>query len=371
MIYSLKGGQKNICGICPIPFVYAKIHNWGNGFVVYTCCADAVKSEIGVVDENHSIEEVWNGDKAKSFRQKLLKKDYSDCDLTFCNIGLMLARLDYFNGKEVNYAENCGYPLMVDLAHDDECNLMCTTCRDKTIINTPEQLEYLNERIDTVILPLLKKAKIVLLSSGGEVFFSRHYKELIKRINETYPDIKYILNTNGQLFTQKNYDLLWSGNDKIYSVIVSIHSIKKEVYEEIMRGGKWETLLENLNFILALKNSKRIEKIYFNFVIQTKNYKEMPEMVRFSRKYGAIARFRPYVSWGTSLSYDDAAVFNKDHPEFPYFLKIIQDPIFSSKDTYLDPIAESLQKKNKPNLTIRRLIKYLLPYGVVRLIQKK
>jgi hypothetical protein len=65
-------------------------------------------------------------------------------------------------------------------------------------------------------------------------------------------------------------------------------------------------------------------------------------MVKFAQKYEAAVRFLSYRDWGTSLSVKEARVCNKDHPEFPAYVKMLQDPIFKNKNCYLDPISEEL-----------------------------
>jgi uncharacterized Fe-S cluster-containing radical SAM superfamily protein len=354
MKYVLKEGERNIHGICPIPFVHAQIYDWGSGLEVFSCCPAAVPGHYGTINSTCNFESVWNSIQAKNFRNKLIKNDYSNCDLGFCNIGAMKPQLDYLNGKEINISDICGYPLIVKFSHDRECNLMCTTCRDKMRINTVEETDGLNQKIDDVFLPLLKNADIVYLAGDGEVFFSKHYKMLIKRINETYPDIKYIINTNGMLLNKKNCDELNISN-RIQSVIVSIISTRKETYEEIMRGAKWKTLINNLDWLLKMKRDKQIIKIYFNYVVQRRNYKEMVDFISFAEKYEAEVRFIKYNSWGTSLSYDDAAIFNADHPELPSYIKMLRNPIFKSANCYLDPISQKFSNMKYCNLYIFKL----------------
>ncbi|MDR0605409.1 MAG: radical SAM protein [Bacteroidales bacterium] len=360
--YILKNGDKHIRGICPIPFTYVQTHDFGEGVKIFSCCPAAVKESYGVIDENHDFKSVWNSMIAKNFRSKLLKHDYSGCNLSnYCNIGAIIARLDYLNDKEIIYDKICDYPLMVEFSHDDECNVRCTMCRDFLVINSAERVKLLNERINKIFLPMLKKAKIVYLSGGGEVFFSKHYKVLIKMINDMYPDIKFIIHTNGMLLNESNC-LSLGILDKIHAVIVSIHSTNKDTYEKIMRGAKWEILIENLNWIFSLKKNMKVKKIYFNYVIQTENYMEMPDMVNFARKYEATVRFLAYRQHGVKLAYNEAAIFDSKHPHFASYVRMLQNPVFKSENCYLDPWSEYLRNLHFIGL-------YLLIKKIIRIIK--
>jgi molybdenum cofactor biosynthesis enzyme MoaA len=368
MKYVLQEGERKITGVCPIPFTHANLCDWGGGVEIFSCCPGiAFRQNYGIVDDKNAFINVWNSKIAIDFRRKLMKKDYSDCNLKFFNIGVMKPVFDFLNGKNITYNGVCDYPLIVRFSTTSECNLKCATCRDQQNFDTKERLELLNKKIEEVFLPLLKNAKLVYMAGEGEVFFSRHYSILIKRINETYPDMQYALHTNGILMNEFNCVKLGI-IDKIDSVTVSIHSLKKKIYEDIMMGAKWEKLIENLDWLLTLKRDKKINTINFVCVVRKQNYKEMPEFVIFAEKYEASVRFTLYRQYSyTSLGKCDDEVINNNFSEIKAYIKMLKDPIFKSENCYLDPWSESLTNIKFVNLYLCmqksfRLIKKLLCY---------
>lgn len=336
----------NDSDICKIPFTTVQIYNWGRGFEIFTCCPVSVYNKpIGKGDDLKNFDKIWNSDKAKIFRKKLTHKDYSFCNTDFCNnhINLNLPIIDFLqeNKIPVNYNEVEDYPIVVKFSHDRECNLHCATCRDKIFVNSEEELKSFNDKIDTELIPILKNAKVVYLSGDGDPFASRHYRSLIKKINETYPNIKYILHTNAILFNEKNIKDLEIEN-KIYAAGISIHAATKETYEKTMCGAKWDTLHKNLQYISELKKTGKIKNIYFYFVIQKNNYKEMVDFVKMAQKYNAVVRFTRYVNWGNEFGkdYDELAIFNPENKEFENYVRYLQNPIFKSENCKLDPISD-------------------------------
>ncbi|GHU40882.1 hypothetical protein FACS1894190_08310 [Spirochaetia bacterium] len=375
MKYTLKNDEKNIHGICPIPFTNAEVVNWGSQIgkqqlEIASCCPYfTVPYTYGIVDNEHDFMSVWNSEAAIRFREKMLKSDYSDCDMKYCNIGVLKPVFDYLNGKDIDLSSVCDYPMVVRFATSQECNLACETCRGKPITDPPEKINALNKMMDTVLLPMLQKTKLVMFSVEGEVFFSRHYKTMITRINETYPDIKYALYTNGMLLNQKNctqFGII----DKIDSVTISIHSLQKEKYEKMMKGVKYETLIENLNWLLSLKRQNKVNTILFVCVVRKSNYKEMPDFIKFAKKYKADVRFTLYRPWEHSVLDRDEEL-NENCSEYSSYVKLLQKPVFRRKNCYLEPVAYSISQRSQksPKLMMRRVIKFLLPYGFVRFIQ--
>ena len=73
------------------------------------------------------------------------------------------------------------------------------------------------------------------------------------------------------LWTPLVWDRISNITPYIKSAEISIDAATKETYEKIRRGGKWEVLQNNLQFISTLG----LEDITVSFVVQTDNYQEI------------------------------------------------------------------------------------------------
>ena len=103
------------------------------------------------------------------------------------------------------------------------------------------------------------------------------------------------------------------------------------------RGGNWNALLNNLEFISKLKQQGVIPFFRLDFVVQRENYKEMAGFVKIAKRFKATKCYFSLVSdWGTwpVEEYKKNAIWKKDHPEFNEFIKEMSSPIFD------DPIVD-------------------------------
>ncbi|OXS28839.1 MAG: hypothetical protein BCS36_08810 [Desulfovibrio sp. MES5] len=191
---------------------------------------------------------------------------------------------------------------------------------------------------------MVKNAKAVYMAGDGDPFFSRHYRTLIKRIRAVYPDKLFLLHTNGQLCNEKHcreLDLL----SNIHSVIVSINAARENTYERIMCGARWKTLIKNLDFLLACREKGLLKKIFFSFVIQKSNYKEMAEFSEWAGSMDIEVRFTRRYRDKNTLHYDDeVTIFDEKNPDFKEFAHMLQHPALKTPLCWLDPESMSYLK---------------------------
>lgn len=303
--------------ICQRPFSEIEIHTDGK---VYTCCPSYQRFYcIGNIFEANSFDEIWYSEAAKELRRNLINNNYKYCDTQICNPKL--------GTENIEYTETPPYPKQVRLGYDCHCNLKCVFCRDKIKINTPEENEKYDSLIETVLIPTLKNANLLSITSTGEITASKHSIKLIERATEVYPNLEFELLTNGLLFNEKFYNSL-NFRNKIRTIIVSLHAIKKHTYESIVRGSKYEIVHKNLQYIFDLKERGKIKDVCLIFVVFSKNYKELPEFIDFALKNNASPGIWEYRSYNRTtmdsnpLKYE---VWNKSHPEYNNFVKVIKE----------------------------------------------
>ena len=329
---------------CKVPFSEVEIHENGN---VYVCCPAKMQLAIGNIYEQ-SFDEIWHSNSAQKLRHEILyNNNYCFCNLNICNPqnNIEQDKLKLIEGIKVNFTEKPDYPIYVKFCHDHHCNLKCITCRDDFYTNSPTKIQELDSKIEKYYLPILKNCKIVSLNGSGEVFASKHCRNLIKAIVKKYPDIKFDLHTNGVLCDKKNCDELGI-TDKIISVDVSMHSVSKKIYNKIMLGSNYEKVLSNLKWLSSLKQKGQLKRLDLYFVVQKINYKEMADFVDFAKSIDADVYFWEYRNWGNlwgAKNYEKVAIFEKFHYQYNQFAKYLENKNFNAKNCHLNNYLKQIK----------------------------
>jgi len=83
------------------------------------------------------------------------------------------------------------------------------------------------------------------------------------------------------------------------------------VYEDVRRPGKWEVLLENLDFV---KDNNK--ETCLQFVLQKNNFRDLPNFIKLCEKYN----FRGYVqrlwNWNTWENFNEHNVLDLTHENY-------------------------------------------------------
>ena len=322
---------------CPQPFNRIEIYENGD---VYNCCPPFVNYySIGNIF-NSSFEDIWNGEKQKELRRKILKGDFSLCS-NLCN------RKNNEEENKKNYSENViEYPEEISISSDNTCNVRCKICRDENF-HTEYNKEKLNEEIDNIWLPIFKNAKLLRFGCSGEPFASYKERLLIKKSAEKYPNLKFHFHTNGILGNEK---LLKDLNvfDKIDTITVSLHSASRWTYNKIIRGGKYDRVMSNLKLYSEMKKENNLTNFRMIFVVYEENYKEMPKFVKLAKKFNAIAEFwalRENDVTEIGKNFKKYSIINPEHKKHKNFIKLLNNPIFDDKDVILYPELKQLRGK--------------------------
>lgn len=328
---------------CKQPFTRAEIDKFGD---VYNCCRFHLPIKLGNIYEN-TFEEIWNSKNAIKIREHILRGDYSLCNQDACS-----HLLNKNNNQDI-HTENLK-PLMekgpkhVSFCHDKECNIACIICRDEIWRNTDTELQNLNDRIETMFLPMLKDTEIVTISAHGDPFGSRHSRLLIKKIRENYPDIKFEIFTNGTLFTPENIKDLGIENN-FYNIQISIHSASKETYSKMVRNGElyFDKLMTNLDYASELSQKYHFD-FYLYFVVTSLNYKDIPAFIELGTKLKAKPTMWEYrdEQLQSENKHPEYVITNKNHPEYKNLIDVLNNPIlYSAPWVGLSPILKQIQSE--------------------------
>ena len=340
--------------ICKVPFTEIEISSKGD---VYVCCPAKMNTVLGNVYKE-DFSKIWYSQTAKELRKEILNRNYSKCNLKICNPenNIEQDKLDLLEKIDIEYSETPPYPKYVKFCHDLTCNIKCITCRDTKVISSSTEIEKLNSHIYKTFLPLLKNCEIVSLNGAGEIFASKHCRTLVKAIVKEYPQIKFDLHTNGILCNERNCDELGI-TDKIISIDISMHAAKKSTYEKIMIGSDYDKVVKNIKWLSTLKKNSQLKRLDLYFVVQKMNYLEMPDFVKFAQENNADVYFWEYRNWGTKLNkkYDKIAVFEKYHPEYNKFVKMLNNDIFQANNCHLNNFLNSLKPISKKDAFLYKI----------------
>lgn len=264
---------------CNRPFKVVNIDAHTN--CMLCICDGWLPSPVGAITDFQRLEDIWNNPKAAEIQQSVTDKKFTWCAVEHCGI------------KHRNNYES-KYQLIFGI--DDSCNLQCPSCRREKIMHESGPLyeKKLKAVEHTVELLNNFEPKIhITMASSGDPLASHIYRPLLHSYQGT-DNQTFTLFTNG-LLIKKQLDktvLL----DRITEFRISIDAGSKEVYEQVRLGGQWEILLENFDYLKEKKLSKFVNLMY---VVQNKNYQDIPNFVKLCEKYNFRGMLTQLDDWGT------------------------------------------------------------------------
>ncbi len=334
--------------ICKHPFNSIQVQNTGE---IYCCCCFWTDFySFGNIFEQ-SFDEIWNGDKAKEFRKQFIENNYKYCKLDVCDPAY----------ENITPSYTAPYPKRIEFSYDRHCNVRCIFCRNE---KNKEEEEYnrqkekrIEDNFDKIFTPIIQNAELVELNSAGELFASKHSVEILKKIININPDIKFGIISNGILFTKETTQKLGL-EDRLDYAIISIHASTEKTYNKLVERGNFKAVTENVKYLSSLKKQGKINALQLNFVVTALNYKEMKDFVKFAKEMDGTAFFINYHRQIQSDELEkDLDVTLDTHPKHNELVKILTDPIFKDEHCFINDYLKNL----KPvKLSLIQRIKNLL-----------
>lgn len=243
------------------------------------------KKEVFYIDLKSKLRkvEIFNAsDKVQKAIKKLnsIKKQINKLDNKVLN-NIYLNEFEIANKQTILKS----YPRDMIITLTNKCNLNCIMCFAN------ESNFELNDRAFEDVKTILPYLKIVRWM-GGEVFLYNRFNTLFEEANKY--SIKQEIITNGLLLNKGYIDNIVSNN---VDLALSIDGITKEVYEKIRINGKFEKLLENLQY-LKEKREKENKKTFIrlNVVILKYNFFQIADFIDFCKKYSInMIEFTPMI----------------------------------------------------------------------------
>ncbi len=318
--------------------------------LAYVCCPIWLPTPIGRLDTEP--ERLWNSDAAKRIRESILDGSFRYCSHLHCPAitGRALPSRDAPESRAIveQYRKNpAKLPGHLVLSHDKSCNLSCPSCRSSVYMADSRKQERLDELSERVLLPLMREAKSAMITGSGDPFGSKHFRNLIKRLNcGDFPRLRLDLISNGQLLDRRAWNEL-NLRGRVRYVQISIDAVQASTYAVVRRGGDFERLRRNLAFLRELRTSGEIGRLEFSMVVQTSNFREMPAFVKLGEEFAAdlvifnMIRQRDIFS---REEYVEAFIGSPDHPQYDAFVETLKAPELAQPNVQIGNVLEYVRR---------------------------
>ena len=334
---------------CFFPFWNLEIHRNST----HCCCPAWMPTSLGDPSKI-DILDAWNSEKAQMLRSSILDGSYrfcvkGDCPYISGDTMQKLHEVDHPQARKIideKIVNNLDGPKSLTLAYDPTCNLTCPSCRSEKIVVSGEENKEL-EKITSKIISILPGVNVITISGNGDPFFSRHYRRILSSLSrDKYPNLKVLLYTNALLFSEKNWNQYPNLHNMVKAIHVSIDAASEETYNVVRQGGNWTLLLENLKFIAKLREKGIVDNIYFKYVVQEINFREMPQFVELSKSMNALSWFIRMASPAhiSGDEFEKNAIFHKEHPRHEEFLETLRHPVFREPEVEMGNLSDVFEK---------------------------
>jgi pyruvate-formate lyase-activating enzyme len=321
---------------------------------VYMCCPKWLDLPIGNL-LRQSVEEIWNGETAQEIRASILDGSFRYCDKSRCpSFQAVVYPVQYVEDvtdEELKAVIADGLTVLpygprdINCSYDLSCNLSCPSCRTQLFIESTnrEKIEAIRERLDS---EALQNVEWLCITGSGDPFGSPFFRRWLRNMErERMPRLKGIhLHTNGLLWTPEMWNSIPAEiREMIVSTHISIDAATPETYALNRRGGSFDTLLENLEYVTSLRANGPLQTLCISMVVQANNFEEMPEFLDLGRRIQTDkVYYSKLINWGTFSEGEflDRAVHLPGHPRHAEFLDLIGGDLFDDELVELGNIIE-------------------------------
>lgn len=338
---------------CANPFRQLETAQTG---LAYVCCPVWLPTPIGTLEMDPTA--LWSSEDAKKIRDSIVDGSFRFCSHIHCPSisGRTLPSRESVEAKKHIERHKSGastLPEHLILSHDKSCNLSCPSCRTSLYGANSKKQAKLDALTEHTLVPLMKGAKSVLITGSGDPFGSKHFRNLIKRLNNgEFPDLRIDLISNGQLWDMRAWNDLRL-NGRVQSAEVSIDATTSETYQFVRRGGNFDRLLDNLAFIRDLRQSGEIAHFAVSMVVQARNFREMVDFVRLGERFSAdriiFNMIRQRDIFGRE-EFVEAFVGDPAHPEYGSFCRALAAPELAQRNVQIGNVKEYVRRAEQGQL---------------------
>ena len=323
--------------------------------------------------QTETMEQIWNGKKAREIRNQLAKDDYSNCIVDACPWLANHTVCDHL--VEFDEKNPSQYPIELQLGFEKICNYSCTSCDVSNCMKVCdwEVAERNYKIIEDRLRPVLPYVKKIGANGCGELFCSKHILKILSEWRPIVPvnEIQVTLETNGSLFDEEHWKQIENLGQYNLFVAITIMSFDERTYQYLSGTNLPISNIENnLRFVKRLREKNIINHLQLATVLQERNFRTLPSFVRRCiDEFGADeVRVRPYMPWGAKEPELEwfTDVRGKYHPYHAEYLEVMKDPIFKNpkvKDWSggLDSqLGEVFSRRKKSEKKCKMLVNMLL-----------
>lgn len=292
----------------------------------FVCACEAwLPISVGRITDYTRLSDVWSSDTARRLQQDIDMKSFQHCAVDRC--GVM--------ESVIHHPQHT-----VSINIDESCNLSCPSCRKDAVMITTgpiyqTKLAQVNHMVD--LLEQFDQPCRVIMSGNGDPLASAIMRPLIHRYRPRN-DHAVRLFTNGLLLEkQLSHSPILAHVDEYF---ISIDAGSAPVYERVRKGGSWNKLLENFDWLQEHVHAQPA-RVLLMMVVQRDNYHDMPNFCDIVIRYGFTGSITYLEDWGTWSDFSAHDVIgNADHPEHASALQAL-------KTTYRDYRGEPISFGSK------------------------
>lgn len=279
---------------------------------------------VGITD----INEIWNSPLAKIIRLSVINNTYTFCSREQC--AKLFGGREHESLLERKNIKTGEQPLNIDVGNDRVCNLHCASCRNAIYAKNDEDTQAEVNACTNAILDSgwLENANEVVVGADGETFLSNAYKKIL--YESPLKGKNVVIMTNGTLFTPKEWSNLEGKCDHL-AFLVSIDATTKETYEKLRRGGNFERLMDNMDFLSRLRREGKVERVKVIMVVQSANYREIPDFIRWAKEKGFdgvnLSGIRNWGTYRDDFFRENVSMFDENGQMKPELKAVLEDPL--------------------------------------------
>lgn len=306
-LYDRRGKAGITTNTCNFPYKTVAIDTFGNCMV---CACDGwLPISVCNIMDVVKLEQIWQTPRARTIQSNVDIKKFSWCSVKSCGI---------LKGDKVRQNH------YVSVNIDESCNLACPSCRKHKIYRTNGDEFDSRYKLAVKLLDLINRFDSpieIMMSGNGDPFASFIYRPLLLEI-EPKENVNIRLLTNGLLL--KKLMPRMKAKQNVKWLDISIDAGDKKTYEKLRLGGRWESLIENLDYIKDELSST----VTLKFVLQRDNLNSLDNFVELLEKYNFHGNIIPIEDWASMNDFTDHNIMDPAHPDY----KKMENKIASLKD---------------------------------------
>ena len=204
----------------------------------------------------------------------------------------LLSLWSIFRSRETSF-----YPVFLGIESTAKCNLRCDFCPRTEFLSRDVghmDFDFFCKVIDEV------NPVFITLSQFGEPLMHPRITDMIDYAASGSRIVR--ITTNATLLTKPMSEALLK--TRLDHLLVSFDSCRKETYERLRKGARFERVVENIKAFLALKKQRGrpAPVVSFNVTLNKDNIAEIREMIDFCLKeFGIAPTFTMMYTYGEDV----------------------------------------------------------------------